>query len=76
LPPGRFPIKKVGLSRKTDQAFGEQSSGATDVKAASAPSSVGYGWDRTRIDGTEGTRIWTGHGALAHNRIKISALAA
>ena len=27
----------------------------------------GYGWDRTRIDGTEGTRIWTGHGVLTHN---------
>ena len=36
----------------------------------------GYGWDRTRIDGTEGTRIWTGHGVLAHNLIKITALAA
>ena len=36
----------------------------------------GYGWDRTRIDGTEGTRIWTGHGVLTHNLIKITALAA
>jgi IS5 family transposase len=36
----------------------------------------GYGWDRTRLDGTEGTRIWTGHGVLAHNMVKISALAA
>ncbi len=35
----------------------------------------GYGWDRARIDGTEGTRIWTGHGVLAHNLVKISALA-
>ena len=35
----------------------------------------GYGWDRTRIDGIEGTRIWTGHGVLAHNLVKISALA-
>ena len=35
----------------------------------------GYGWDRTRIDGTEGTRIWTGHGVLTHNLVKISALA-
>ena len=35
----------------------------------------GYGWDRTRIDGTEGARIWTGHGVLAHNLVKISALA-
>ena len=36
----------------------------------------GYGWDRTRIDGTKGTRIWTGHGVVAHNLVKISALAA
>ena len=36
----------------------------------------GYGWDRTRLDGTEGARIWTGHGILAHNLVKISALAA
>ena len=36
----------------------------------------GYGWDRTRIDGTEGARIWTGHGVLTHNLVKISALAA
>ncbi len=35
----------------------------------------GYGWDRTRIDGTEGARIWVGYGVLAHNLVKISALA-
>ena len=35
----------------------------------------GYGWDRTRLDGTEGARIWTGHGVLAHNLVKIGALA-
>jgi len=35
----------------------------------------GYGWDRTRLDGTEGARIWTGHGILAHNLVKIGALA-
>src|ERR671910_384524 len=29
----------------------------------------GYGWDRTRIDNLEGTRIWTGHGVLAHNLV-------
>ena len=34
-----------------------------------------YGWDRTRIDTTEGARIWTGHGVLAHNLVKITALA-
>jgi transposase, IS5 family len=36
----------------------------------------GYGWDRTRIDSTEGARIWAGHGVLAHNLVKISSLAA
>ncbi len=36
----------------------------------------GFGWDRTRIDGTEGARIWTGHGVLAHNLVKIAALTA
>ena len=36
----------------------------------------GYGWDRTRLDGTEGARIRAGHGVLARNLVKISALAA
>jgi IS5 family transposase len=35
-----------------------------------------YGWDRTGIDGTDGARIWAGHGVLAHNLVKISALPA
>ncbi len=35
-----------------------------------------YGWDRTRIDGLDGARIWTGHGVLAHNLVKIATLAA
>jgi transposase, IS5 family len=35
----------------------------------------GYGWNRTRLDGTEGARIWTGYGILAHNLIKIGNLA-
>jgi len=28
------------------------------------------------IDGTEGARLWAGHGVLAHNLVKIGALAA
>ena len=35
----------------------------------------GYGWDRTRLDSLEGARIWTGHGILAHNLVKIADLA-
>jgi transposase, IS5 family len=34
-----------------------------------------YGWDRTRLDHLEGARTWTGHGVLAHNLVKIAALA-
>jgi transposase, IS5 family len=34
-----------------------------------------YGWDRTRLDGTDGARTWAGYGVLAHNLIKISTLA-
>ena len=40
------------------------------------PQTRQYGWDRTRIDTTEGARIWAGHGVLAHNLVKISALTA
>jgi len=36
----------------------------------------GYGWDRHRLDGTEGARIWTGQAVLAHNLVKIGALVA
>ncbi|MEV0811116.1 ISNCY family transposase [Micromonospora sp. NPDC050200] len=35
-----------------------------------------YDWDRTRLDGLSGARIWCGYGVLAHNLTKITALAA
>jgi IS5 family transposase len=35
----------------------------------------GYGWDRTRLDGLTGARIWTGQAVLAHNLVKIGTLA-
>jgi IS5 family transposase len=35
-----------------------------------------YCWDRTRLDGLDEARIWTGHGVLAHNLVKIAALTA
>ena len=35
----------------------------------------GYGWDRTRLDGLQGARIWTGQAVLAHNLVKIAVLA-
>jgi transposase, IS5 family len=35
-----------------------------------------YGWDRTRLGDLDGARIWSGHGVLAHNLVKIAALTA
>jgi IS5 family transposase len=35
----------------------------------------GYGWDRTRLDGLDGARVWTGQAVLAHNLVRIAALA-
>jgi IS5 family transposase len=35
-----------------------------------------YSWDRSRLDGLSGTRIWCGQGVFAHNLIKVTALAA
>jgi transposase, IS5 family len=34
-----------------------------------------YGWDRTLLDGKTGAAIWCGHAVLAHNLVKVSALA-
>jgi IS5 family transposase len=33
-----------------------------------------FGWDRTRMDGIQGARIWCGHGVFAHNLVKVSGL--
>lgn len=34
----------------------------------------GYGMDRTRIDGIDGARTWTGHGILTHNLVHLAAM--
>jgi len=33
-----------------------------------------FAWDRPRMDGLQGARIWCSHGVLAHNLVKISGL--
>jgi IS5 family transposase len=33
-----------------------------------------YGWNRTELTSIQGARTWCGHGVLAHNLVKISAL--
>jgi transposase, IS5 family len=35
-----------------------------------------YGWARTGLTGRDGAATWCGHGILAHNLVKISAMAA
>src|SRR5262249_35907611 len=35
-----------------------------------------YGWDRSLLDGTAGTRTWCGLGVFAHNLVKITSLVA
>jgi IS5 family transposase len=32
-----------------------------------------HGWDRARIRGLAGARVWCGWGVLCHNAIKIAA---
>jgi IS5 family transposase len=29
-----------------------------------------YGWDRSRLDGAPGARVWCGMGVFAHNLVK------
>lgn len=69
---------KPGTARQTEEhrpAFRRTIKWRTGCEGRISTLKRGYGWDRTRIDTTEGARIWTGHGILAHNLVKISALA-
>jgi IS5 family transposase len=51
------------------------SNGGRAAKAGISTLKRGYGWVRTRLDGTEGARTWAGYGILAHNLIMIRTLA-
>jgi transposase, IS5 family len=69
---------KPGKARQAEEhrrAFRRTVKWRTGIEGRISTLKRGYGWDRTRIDGTEGARIWAGHGVLAHNLVKISALA-
>jgi len=70
---------KPSAARRAEEhrpAFRRTVKWRTGVEGRISTLKRGYGWDRTRIDGTEGAQIWVGHGVLAHNLVKISALAA
>jgi hypothetical protein len=42
-------------------------------RAGSAALKRQHGWDRARIRGLAGARVWCGWGVLCHNAIKIAA---
>ena len=70
---------RPGKARQAEEhrrAFRRTIKWRTGIEGRISTIKRGYGWDRTRIDTTEGARIWTGHGVLAHNLVKISTLAA
>ena len=70
---------KPGKARQTTErrrAFRRALKWRTGSEGRIATLKRQYGWDRTRLDGTQGARTWTGYGVLAHNLIKIAALAA
>jgi len=70
---------KPGAARQAEEhrrAFRRDIKWRTGIEGRISTLKRGYGWDRARLDTTEGAKIWTGHGVLTHNLIKISALAA
>ena len=69
---------KPGKARQAEEhrpAFRKTMKWRTGSEGRISSLKRGYGWDRTRLDGTEGARIWTGQGVFAHNLVKIGALA-
>lgn len=70
---------KPGKARQAEEhrrAFRRTVKWRTGIEGRISTLKRGYGWDRTRINSTEGARIWTGHGVLAHNLVKISVISA
>ena len=67
---------KARQSQEHRRAFRRHVKWRTGCEGRISTLKRGYGWDRSRIDTTQGARTWVGHGVLAHNLIKISALAA
>jgi transposase, IS5 family len=73
--PRRGRPGKPRQAHERQRAFRQHVKWRTGCEGRISTLKRGYGWDRSRIDTTEGARIWVGHGVLAHNLIKISALA-
>lgn len=69
---------KPGMARQAQEhrpAFRRTIKWRTGSEGRISTLKRGYSWNRSCIDTTKGARIWTGHSVLAHNLVKISALA-
>jgi transposase, IS5 family len=67
---------KARQAHERRKAFRRNVKWRTGSEARISTLKRGYGWDRTRLDDLEGAQIWTGLAVLAHNLVKIAALAA
>lgn len=70
---------KIGAARQHDErrpAFRKLVKWRTGSEGRISHLKHRHGWDRSRIDGLNGARIWCGHGILAHNLVKLTNLAA
>lgn len=74
-------IPRTGKPGKARQAYEQRPSFRRQVKwrtgCEGRVSNLkrNYGWERTRIDSLQGAQTWAGYGILAHNLVKIGALA-
>ena len=68
---------KPGIARQAVEAepsFVELIKWRTGAEGRIAALKRQHGWNRARIRGLEGARIWCGWGVLSHNAVKIAAL--
>ena len=70
------PFAIAPMAGMTDTAFRRLVKWRTGCEGRISHLKHRYGWHRTRLTTLTGARIWCGHGILAHNLIKITALAA
>jgi IS5 family transposase len=75
IPPKGIP-SQARLAQEHTRSFRRLVKWRTGSEGRISHLKHGYSWDRTRMDGIDGTRIWCGHGVLAHNLVKISGLVA
>jgi IS5 family transposase len=73
--PRKGKPSKAGQAQERTPSFRKRIKWRTGSEGRISSLKRGYGWDRPRLDGTEGARIWTGQAVLAHNLVNVGALA-